>query len=207
MPRLLLVRHGITEFNSARKFVGHSDVELSTIGCRQAERLRDRLVNNKIDAVYSSDLKRAVMTAKIVSSGHEVDIEIYPELKELDYGDIEGLTFEEASLLYPEVAESMANLSLQLKLPGGESFEKFIRRTGKFLNQLKRHTPSQTVLIISHGGPLRALICHLLGIEAGHWRKFRFNNASLTVLETSPRGAILVLLNDTSHLTGVDGSD
>lgn len=204
MSRLLLVRHGVTEFNSARRFAGYSDVELSVAGYRQVERLRDRLVGDKIDAVYSSDLRRALVTAEVISSGHKVDIVTCPELREVNYGNVEGLTFEEISRLYPEVAESVANFSLRLKFPGGESFEGFIERTSKFLDKLKRHTPSQTILIVSHSGPLRVLVCRLLGIDLGHWQQIRLDNASLSRVETYPQGAIVSLLNDTAHLRGVD---
>ncbi len=204
MARLLLVRHGITEFNSARRFAGYSDVELSAAGYRQVERLRDRLVDDKIDAVYSSDLRRALVTAEVISSGHKVDIVACPELREVNYGNVEGLTFEEISRLYPEVAESIANFSLRLEFPDGESFEGFIERTSKFLDKLKRHTPSQTILIVAHGGPLRVLICRLLGIDLEHWRQFRLDNASLSIVETYPQRAIVSLLNDTAHLRGVD---
>ncbi len=204
MSRLLLVRHGITESNSAHRFAGYSDVELSAAGHRQVERLRDRLVDAKIDAVYSSDLRRALVTAEVISAGHKVDIVTCPELREVNYGDVEGLTFEEISRLYPEVSESLANFSLRLKFPGGESVEGFIERTSKFLDKLKRHTSLQTILIASHGGPLRVLVCRLLGIDLGHWRQIRLDNASLSIIEISPRGAIISLLNDTSHLRGVD---
>ncbi len=203
MSRLLLVRHGITESNSARKFVGYSDVELSTAGYRQVERLRERLVDDKIDAVYSSDLSRALVTAEVISSEHKVDIVTCPELREVNYGNVEGLTFEEISRLYPEVAESLTNFSLRLKFPGGEDFEAFIERASKFLDKLKRHTPSQTILIVSHSGPLRVLVCRLLGIDVGHWRQIRLDNASLSIVETYSRGAVVSLLNDTAHL-GVD---
>jgi len=198
------VRHGITEFNSARRFAGYSDVELSATGYRQVERLRDRLVDDKIDAVYSSDLRRALVTAEVISSKHKVDIATCPELREVNYGDVEGLTFDEIGHLYPEVAESIANFSLRLEFPGGESLEKFTERTSRFLDKLKRHEPSQTILIVSHGGPLRVLVFCLLGIDLGHWRQFRFENASLSIVETHSQRAVLSLLNDTAHLRGVD---
>ena len=204
MSRLLLVRHGITEFNSTRRFAGYSDVEMSDAGYRQVEKLRDRLANEKIDIIYSSDLRRALVTAEVISSRHNVDIITYSELREINYGDAEGLTFQEISSRYPEVAELVTNFSLQLKFPGGESFEGFIERTSKFLDKLKRHTPSQTMLIVSHGGPLRVLICRLLEIDLGHWRQIRLDNASLSRVETYPQGAIVSLLNDTAHLRGVD---
>lgn len=200
MSRLLLVRHGVTEFNSARRFAGHSDVEMSAAGCRQVERLRDRLVDNKIDAVYSSDLRRASVTAEVISFGHKVDIVACPELREVNCGNVEGLTFEEISRLYPDVAESLINFSLRLRFPGGEGFEEFIARTSKFLDKLKRHTPSQTILIVSHSGPLRVLICHLLGMDLKHWRQISLDNASLSIVETYSQGVILSRLNDTAHL-------
>jgi broad specificity phosphatase PhoE len=200
LSRLLLVRHGITEFNRDRRFTGHSDVELSAAGYRQVERLRDRLGNEKIDAVYSSDLRRALVTAEVISLGHKLDITRCSELREINYGNAEGLTFEEIRHLYPEVAESIANFSLQLEFPNGESFEGFAARTSAFLDELKRYQPSQTILITSHSGPLRVLVCCLLGLDLGHWRQFRLDFASLSILETYPQGAIVNLLNDTSHL-------
>ena len=200
MSRLLLVRHGITESNRARKLTGHSDVELSADGHGQVERLRDRLVNEKIDAVYSSDLRRALVTAEVICSGHKLDIATCPELREINYGKAEGLTFEEIGRLYPEVAESVAKFSLQLKFPDGESFEGFATRTSTFLDKLQGHEPSQTMLVVAHSGPLRVLVCRLLGIDLGHWRQFRLDFASLSILETYPQVTIVNLLNDTSHL-------
>lgn len=194
------MRHGITEFNSARRFAGYSDVELSTTGYEQVERLRDRLSNEQIDAVYSSDLRRALVTAEVISSRHKVDIVTCSELKEVNYGDAEGLTFQEIKRLYPEMAELITNFSLRLSFPGGENFEGFIERVTKFLDRLKRHTSSETILIASHSGPLRVLVCRLLGIDLGCWWQIRCDNASLSIVETSPRGAIISLLNDTSHL-------
>lgn len=200
MSRLLLVRHGITEFNSTRRFAGYSDVEMSAEGYRQVEKLHERLVNEKIDAVYASDLKRALVTAEILSPGRRMEIVACPELREINYGQAEGLTFQEISHHYPEVAELITNFNLRLEFPDGESFEGFIARTIKFLDRLEKHEPSDTILIVSHSGPLRTLVCRLLGIEQDHWWQIRCDNASLSIVDTYPRGAIISLLNDTSHL-------
>ncbi len=200
MSRLLLVRHGITESNSARRFAGYSDVEMSADGYRQVERLRDRLINEKIDAIYSSDLKRALVTADVISSGRKVNIVACPELREINYGHAEGLTFQEISHLYPEVAELITNFNLRLEFPGGEDFHGFIERTTKFLDRLEKHQQSETILIVSHSGPLQVLVCHLLGIDQDHWWQMRCDNASLSIVDTYPRGAVINLLNDTSHL-------
>ena len=202
MSRLLLVRHGITDSNSNHRFAGYSDVEMSADGYRQVERLSDRLANEKIDAVYSSDLKRALVTAEVISSRYEVGIVVCPELREINYGDCEGLTFQEISNLYPEVGNMVSDFNIRLKFPGGESFEGFIERTSRFLDRLDRHDYAQTILIVSHSGPLRVLVCRLLGIDMAHWKQFRLSNASLSIVETYPQETILSLLNDTSHLRG-----
>ena len=200
MSRLLLVRHGITEFNTARRFGGYSDTEMNAAGYKQVERLRDRLANERIDAAYSSDLRRALETAKIILSGRKLDIVACPELRECNYGDAEGLTFQEINHRYPEVAKFIINFTLGLEFPNGENFEGFIERTIQFLDRLKKHERSETILVASHSGPIRVLFCELLGIDQNHWWQIQFDHASLSIVETYPRGAIINLLNDVSHL-------
>ena len=200
MSKLLLVRHGNTKLNSAGRYWGQTDVELSTDGIRQAERLRDRLATQKIDVIYTSNLQRASATAKIIAANHQVDIVTCPELREINFGKIEGLTFKEVSQLYPEVAEAWSKRSLALKYPGGESVAELNNRVSKFLERLEKHAPEETILIVAHSAPLRLLICHLLGIRIQHWRQIRLDLASLSILETYPQGAILNSLNDVSHL-------
>lgn len=200
MSKLLLVRHGNTKLNSAGRYWGQTDVELSADGTRQAERLRNRLATQKIDIAYTSDLQRASVTAKIIATNHQVDIVTCPELREINFGKIEGLTFKEVSQLYPEVAEAWSKWSLTLKYPDGESIVELNNRVSKFLERLEKHAPEETVLIVAHSAPLRLLICHLLGAEIQHWRQIHLNLASLSILDTYPQGAILNLLNDVSHL-------
>ena len=201
MSRLLLVRHGVTEFNSTRRFCGYSDIEMNAAGYGQVERLRDRLVDEKVDAVYSSDLSRALVTAEVISTGHNMEIVACPELREANYGDVEGLTFQEIGRLYPEVARLIASFDLKkLAFPGGESWEEFVARTNTFLDRLKDHQPSESILVVSSSGPLRVLVCSLLGIDQTHWRQIRLDNASLSIVDTYPQGAIISLLNDTCHL-------
>lgn len=201
MSRLLLVRHGTTEFNDARKFMGYSDIELNAAGYEQAEKLSERLADEKIDVIYSSDLKRCLEMAEVISSRHKADIIACSELREVSYGKVEGFTYQEIKEHYPEVAESIATFNIgAMQFPGGECFEEFIERTSGFLDRLDMGKTSETVLIVSHSGPLKVLALRLLGIDMGHWRQFRFDNASLSILDTYPQGAILSLLNDTFHL-------
>ncbi len=181
-------------------FQGHSDTELSADGLQQAEKLRDRLANEKIDVIYSSDLKRAVVTAETIAFRHKLNITTCPELREINYGKVEKLTFDEIKQLYPKVAELCIDWSLELKFPDGEGVGELEQRINKFLGRLKQHTPEQTILIVAHGGPLRVMVCSLLGIGLEHWRQIYIDLASLSVVHTHPEIAVLALLNDTSHL-------
>lgn len=200
MSRLLLVRHGETELNSAQRYWGRTDVKLSAAGLRQVERLRDLLAAEKIDAVYSSQLSRARVTAETIISGHSLEIVTCPELQEVNFGKLEGLTFAEVSQLYPEVTRLWIERDPGLRYPDGESIREFNRRVSQFLSRLEKHTPEETLLVVAHSGSLRVLICHLLGVEVEHWRQFRLDLASLSILETYPQGAIINQLNDVCHL-------
>lgn len=201
MSRLLLVRHGETELKSSKRLWGHTDVKLSALGLKQAERLRDRLATQKIDAIYSSDLQRALATAKIIASRYQVEVTACAELREINFGKIEGLNFEEIIQLYPELVKSLMQRGPNLKFPGGESLDELSNRVSKFVDRLKKHTAEETILIVVHSGVLRTLICQLLGIELWHIYQFVPDLASLSILETYSEGAILSLFNDTSHLS------
>jgi len=200
LSRLLLVRHGETELNSTERYWGRTDVTLSAVGLRQAEQLRDRLTTEKINAVYSSDLRRSSLTAETIASRHKLEVLICPELREIDFGQLEGLTFDQISQLYPEVTRLWMERSPKLKYPGGESIYQFNNRVGDFMRRLEKHAEQETILIVAHSGVLRTLACQLLGIELRHRWQIRLDLASLTVIETYPQGAILSLLNDVSHL-------
>ncbi len=200
MSRLLLVRHGQTDANSRERFWGKTNVELSEAGIRQAEKLRDRLAGQRIDAVYSSGLKRALVTAGIIASPHHLECVACAELNEIDFGQFEGLTFGEIAKLYPDIAAQMVNWSIRPRFPGGESPHELSARVNKFLPRLAKHGEEETIVIVAHSGTLRLLICNLLGLEMRHWRQMRLDLASLSIVETYTRGAILALLNDVSHL-------
>ena len=200
MSKLLLVRHGNTKGNSAQRFWGQTDVELSAVGKRQAEQLRDRLATEKIDAIYTSTLRRASATAEIIASRHQLEVITCAELFEINFGKVEGLNFKEIGQLYPELVKVWPTRDLAFRFPDGESIGDLNNRVTKFLDRLEKHAPEETVLIVAHAGVLRLLICHLLRIEPWHWRRFRTDLASLSILDTYPQGAILNLLNDVCHL-------
>ncbi len=204
MTRLLLVRHGLTEYNVTRRFAGSSDVELSPLGCQQVTNLRQRLADQPVDCAYCSDLRRARATAELLLEGRRVPLTPSPDLREVDYGECEGLTFSEIKERFPAVAQGVYAPEQGLEFPGGESFAEMVERVTRFKDRLAQHGPNENILVVSHSGPLRSLICALLGISQGCWRQLRIDNASLSIVDTyPPRAAILSLLNGTSHLKGL----
>jgi len=206
LTRLLLVRHGLTDYNSTRRFAGSTDIELSPLGREQVARLRERLADQRIDFVYCSNLRRARVTAEILTEGRNVPVVACPEIREVDYGECEGLTFSQIKERFPTVAEGVVAPERGLEFPGGESFAAMVERITRFKERLAQHAPNDTVLVVSHSGPLRSLVCALLGISQGSWRQLRIDNASLSIIDIYPRGTILSLLNGTSHLKGLSES-
>jgi len=200
MAKLLLVRHGQTDFNSGFKFVGSTDSDLNATGRRQIEKLGERLVKEELTAIYSSDLARARHSAEILRAGRNIPVNSVPELREMDYGQAEGLTFQEIDQRYPKIAALMKKSDSRVAFPDGEGFKDVEARIQKFTGELKQYSPRQTVLIVTHGGPLRMLTCLLLAASLDIWWKLRIDNASLNIVKTYEEMAILNLLNDTSHL-------
>lgn len=200
MSRIILVRHGDTAANSRERFWGCTDVTLSETGLLQAESLRRRLAGEKISAIYASDLCRALVTAQTINQSLSAPLNSCPELREINFGEIEGLNFTEIGERYPDLAKLWQERSTKLKYPGGEGIEEFEHRVRGFLPRLDGHNSDETVLVVAHSATLRMLICRLLGIGLEHWWQMRIELASLSIIATFPAGAVLQLLNDTCHL-------
>jgi len=168
---LLLVRHGETDWNREGRVQGHSDVALNDTGRAQARKLAETLAREQIDAVYSSDLRRARDTAAGVASALGLDVQAVPELREKHFGTWEGLTREEIVARYPDgLAEPWGD---------GESRDEMTARVLEALRDIAARHDGQTVLVVSHRGPLRAVQrrlgtvndepvanCHVLRVHA-----------------------------------------
>ena len=120
MTRLLLIRHGETELQSSLRYWGKTDVALGVVGFHQAEQLRDRLAMEKIDAIYSSELKRATDTAVIIATRHNLKVTPCPELREVDFGRLEGLEFNEIHQQFPDIEQMWLKRDPALVYPDGE---------------------------------------------------------------------------------------
>lgn len=147
--QLWLVRHGQSTANLAGTFAGNSDVPLTDLGKAQARALRPRLEETLFDRVWSSDLQRAVDTARLACTEPHPD----PRLREVNFGELEGTSWQAAS---EETRQAILDFA-EFQAPGGESFSDFRQRVVGFVEQL----PAGRHLIVAHGGVIRALTAHL----------------------------------------------
>lgn len=198
--KLILVRHGETETDNCRRYWGHSDIGLSDSGHAQANSLREYLSAVRIDAIYSSPLKRCMETAETIAYGRPLSVNKNNDLKEIDFGRVEGLTYDDVLERYPDIAQKWAEGSFDVHFPDGEGMNHFAQRVVKFVKMLSKHREDETLLLVGHGGVFRILICHFLGIDYKHWWQFTLGVGSVTVLDIYPEGSILEKLNDKSHL-------
>jgi probable phosphoglycerate mutase len=160
VTRILLVRHGETDWNRDRRLQGHSDRPLNGTGREQARALAEELADEPLEAIYSSDLSRADETARIVAAANGLEVTSLRELRERHFGTWEGLSDAEIEQRFPEqIADGT--------LGDGETREEMDQRILAALHQIAREHPGGTVLVVSHGGPLRSVLrhCEIDGVE------------------------------------------
>jgi alpha-ribazole phosphatase len=202
MTKLLLVRHGQTLWNNAARYQGHTDIDLSDAGRTQAMLLSQRLAGVALQAVYASDLRRALDTARIIAEPHGLAVQPLPKLREINFGAWEGLTFKEIKTAYSDIADNWHASPGSVRIPDGETFQELTERAyGAVTDLVKRHDPG-TVAVITHGGAIRAIICALLSIDLNNVFRIRQDNAALNIIDFYEGYGILNLLNDTHHLGG-----
>lgn len=203
MRRWFLVRHGETEWNRVGRAQGQADPPLNQQGREQAEAVAVRLAPVSVEAAYSSDLRRAAETALPIMRGRDTPIAHRPDLREKSFGEWEGMTYEELQLRYPTMLAELFDERPAFAPPGGESdLELFARAAGAAAGIAGRHAGTDgNILVVSHGGTLRAMMVSMLGLPVESMWRLRLSNAGLSVITTFDEGgATIDLLNDTSHL-------
>lgn len=199
--RLILVRHGETYWNAQRRVQGgDSDVELNEVGWKQAAKLVSFLKNENIDAVISSPLKRALVTAQIIAGQHQLPVEIHDGLKEIDVGELEGLSLSSLSITFSQLLMQWWQGGAE-RLPGGESFVELQERCWEAVEPLLVKYEDGTVVIISHYFVTLAIIFKALDLPLEYLAKFRVDLGGVSILEFEDYGARLLKFNDTSYLS------
>jgi len=201
MTKLILVRHGQTEWNSSGRYQGQSDVPLSERGKQQAALLRDHFPVTQVDAIYSSDLCRARVTAETIAARFGLPVHLEPAFREISFGDWEGLTYEQIVGGWPE---GMANFQKHpdiMQIPHGETFAEVQQRGMARLRELLTQHAGGTFVVTCHGAILRTILCTFLGMPlANVWRLRQFNTAVDIVTIGDDGFPMVELLNSTAHL-------
>jgi probable phosphoglycerate mutase len=169
VTELLLVRHGETDWNRDRRFQGHADQPLNHAGREQALALADELAGERIGFVYTSDLVRARETAEIVAARLGADVVVRSELREIDVGDWEGLTWPEIEERHPEGARSWHEHGHGWK--SGETYDQLGERIIAALRRIAADHPAQRVLVVGHGGTVRATRAFIEGLSVADSRR------------------------------------
>lgn len=169
MTVLLLARHGETHWTRTQRWQGHADPPLNRRGRAQARDLARQLVDESIDTIYSSDLRRASETAAIVARALEREVRLDPELRENDFGDWTGLRRDEVERRFPHGAV-LRKRGLK-GWSGGESYEEMADRVVRAVSRIAAEHREENVLVVTHNGPIRAIHAHALGVPYTEYRR------------------------------------
>ncbi|MGE5423249.1 MAG: histidine phosphatase family protein [Ignavibacteriales bacterium] len=199
--RLILVRHGETIWNAEGKYQGILDIQLSDKGRREAEMAARWLENEHIDAIYSSYLSRAQETAEIIARPHNLPVQVYEDLGEINFGDWEGLTAAEIKEAFGvETYRLWEEEPEQAIISGGDRMVEFAERVNRGIDNLVEAHPDQTVVAVTHGGLLMVLGCRIGGESLSCFRKYYHNNAAISIVETEGDTLRFKVLNSQKHL-------
>jgi broad specificity phosphatase PhoE len=199
--KLILIRHGETEWNKQRRIQGcRSDTRLSQKGLEEADRLATVLRKERIDAIYSSPMKRAAETAQIIAEACKLPVQVFNELREIDAGDLDGLFERELTGSYEAAWREMCGGNASTPLPGGESLQDLQKRTSWAIDRMLEKHIDGTVVVVAHLLANLVMVCQALGIDLSQIARLKQAPASITTLELTTQGNSLLLLNDTCHL-------
>ena len=205
--KLILVRHGETYWNDERRIQGgDSDIELNDTGLEQVRKLAAFLENEPITAILSSPLQRAISTAEVIASHHQLPVEIDQGLRELRVGELEGMSVSNLSTTFSQFLVQWWQDRGTMKLPNGESLVELQQRAWKVIERLlerhktsPEHSKDATVVVVSHYFVTLVIILKALDLPLDFFTKFKLDLGGVSILEFRDYGARLLTFNDTSY--------
>jgi len=189
-----LIRHGLTD-GADDRCCGRYDVRLSADGIRQAKAIATRLARESIANVYSSHLSRAVETARIVVEPHGLPFRTLDELAEMNFGDLEGLRYEEIQQRYPDIFHSWMTRPTETRFPNGESFTQMKARVLRALDLLLYRHRNQSIAIITHAGVIRLMLAQALCIPDNQIFRLEQGYGAINRIEYFDHGPVVQLMN------------
>lgn len=191
--RWVLIRHGEPEASAKGRCYGKLDVGLSDSGRAQMARVSEAFSRTTLDVVYTSPRRRAREGAEILSGKFVVE----SRLSEIDFGELEGLTYEEAAEQFPDLYQRWMREPTEVQFPGGESFAEMKARVLEAISTIRDAHSEQTIAIVSHGGVNRIVLAEALGIEARRIFHLDQSHAGVNIVDDFDDYAVVRLMNGT----------
>jgi len=201
MTRIILVRHGQTEWNRVERFRGRADIPLNDAGLSQAEETGRRIAAEwRPSAVYSSSLSRAVKTAGVIAGHFDLPVRVHPGLTDIDYGQWEGLTPDEVRERWPQMIHAWYITPDSPHIPGGETLADVRTRAMEAVKELVDCHEGQTVVAVSHTVINRIILLGVMGLSNDRFWRVRQDTCAINCFEAEGGDFTIVSLNDTCHL-------
>ena len=198
---LILVRHGETEWNKENFFRGHEDVKLNATGIAQADAVAEALNDKVFEAIYSSTLKRALVTARRIAMPHDIGVRERPALLDINYGAWQGMRESAVAKKYPPLYERWKKTPWKVKFPAGDSVKKTWKRVNTGLRELLFLHGTGCVVLVSHRIPLKMMTAYLLKKPFKEFYSVVHDPCAISIFEIQDRRSFKpVILNDTRHL-------
>ena len=200
MVKLILVRPALTVDNQKSRLSGHIDSSISEEGKEQIDKITNYLKDFDIDKIYTTTSSRTKDTVKKLSELKSIEIIEKESLKEISFGDFEGLTFDEIKDKYPKEFQDMIEKGYEYKYPNGESLIDSYNRVCIELDNIISNNDDRTILICSHGGTIRNIITYLISNSYKYHWNFKIDNGSVTILEVQDGFTVITAMNNTSFI-------
>ena len=204
MTRLVVIRHGRTEWNRVERFRGRADLELDEVGIKQAEAAAIWIAEWQISAVYSSPLQRALTTAEILARPLGLEVRLLPGIIDINYGKWQGLSPEEAATNYGGLYAKWLDSPHEVKFPGGESLADVRERAASAVDGLITQYPKETIVLVSHKVVCQILILSLLGLDNSHFWEITQDVCAINLFEVRGGVPSTLFINDTCHLKALN---
>ncbi len=204
MAKIILVRHGESVWNNQRRIQGSRDPDLSQRGRRQTDLLVSHLrahLTPVVAAIFTSPLRRAAQTADQIAAAYRIPVVREPDLREMSLGKWEGMTVAEILATYPGCYEQWLEDPFAFPAPGGEDLRVFERRVVGALERMRGDHPGVDLIVVSHGGVIKALLCFALGLDVRYLFRLKQDNTAVNQIELDGQMRRVLLLNDTCHLS------
>ncbi len=199
MLKIMIVRHGETDWNRVKRVQGgSSDTPLNDIGREQAKGLAALLAKEKIKAVFCSPLQRAAFTAKEIAALHNLSIQVNPALREIEAGELEGILSAD---LGKRFSEYLFENDLPVRIPGGESLPDVQERSWSFIKNLSNEYDECAIVLVSHYFVILSIICKVLDVPLQNINRFRMDTGSLSIVTLDDESLWLQVFNDTGYMT------